>query len=80
MAAKKAEEQKPGFFSLRNRYLVYVLILIGGIIADAGVLMINAERKELSIFLIVLGGALVFFSLYLITNDQFYIKGYKPIK
>lgn len=76
--AKK--EQNPGFFSLRNRYFVYIIILIGGLIADTGVLLINSERKALSVTLIVIGAAAVFYSLYIIANDRFHIKGYSAVK
>ena len=76
--AKK--EQNPVFFSLRNRYLVYILILIGGLIANTGVLLINSERKALSVTLIVIGVVAVFYSLYIIANDRFHIKGYTSVK
>ena len=77
-SAKK--EPKPAFFSLRNRYFVYLMILAGGLIADIGVLLINSDKKALSITLIVIGAAAVFYSLYIIANDRFYIEGYKAVK
>jgi len=57
-----------------------MLILMGGVIADIGVLIINSERRALSVMLIVFGGLLLFFSLYLIANDRFDVPGLKGIK
>jgi len=80
-SAKKGakEEPKPGFFSLKNRWFVYTLILIGGIMADIGVLFINSDKKIMSYSFIFIGAVLLFFSLYLIAHDRFYIPNYRRI-
>lgn len=76
MKPKKSKNRKIPFFSLKNRYLAYILILLGGITADIGVLFINSEKKIMSVSLIVIGGLILFYSLYIIASDRFYIDNY----
>lgn len=68
-----AGKTKKKRFILKNRYLVYLLILAGGITADIGVLIINSGKRVLSTSLIVIGGIVLFYSLYLVAQDRFYI-------
>lgn len=66
-----ARKPKNPFFSLKNRYFVYTLLLIGGITADTGVLFINSEKRLMSLSFIIMGAILLFYSLYLIAHDRF---------
>lgn len=67
------QKGKEGFFSLKNRYIAYMMVLAGGIMADIGVLLINSERRSLSVMLMAFGALILFYSLYLITQDKFNI-------
>jgi len=55
---------------IENRFIIYAVLLIGGITLDIGVLIVNSSWKVLSISMIVVGSVLVLFALKMMIDGN----------
>ena len=68
--SKRKSKQSTLKSLLENRFIIYAILLVGGIVLDVGVLIVNSECKVTSVSMIVIGSILVLFSLRILIEDK----------